>query len=164
MVKIGTSATHKKLFFNLRKIKSKIFQANHGQIPYNEAELIAKELDVSKEDVIDMNDRFNDHESSLNNPVYDDEKHELIDLVAEQSDNQEVVLLEAQDAEYKMKKFSKALATLTEREQDIIRQRRMLESPITLDNIGKQYGISTERVRQIEERAIEKLKLAVALS
>lgn len=161
MVKIGTSAAHKKLFFNLRKIKSKILQANHGQIPYNEAELIAKELDVSKEDVIDMNDRFNDHDSSLNNTMYDDETHELIDLVAEESDNQEVVILEEQDTKYKMNKFNAALATLNEREQDIIRQRKLQDSPTTLDVLSKKYAISTERVRQIEERAMEKLKIAV---
>jgi RNA polymerase sigma-32 factor len=162
LVKIGTSAAHKKLFFNLRKIKSKLLNENQGQVPYNESELIAKELDVTKEDVVDLNLRFSDHESSLNNPIYNEEEGELIELVAEQGDNQEVQILEAQDMEYRMSKFNNALATLNEREQDIIRERKLKELPTTLDVLSKKYGVSTERVRQIEERAMQKLKLAVA--
>jgi RNA polymerase sigma-32 factor len=162
LVKIGTSAVHKKLFFNLKKVKNKIFQAHQGQIPYNEAELIAKELNVTKEDVIDMNARFNDHDESLNNKIYGEDKHELLDLIAEQEDNQETKLLEAQDRSYKFNKFNNALIKLDGREQDIIRERRLKESPTTLDVLSKKHGISTERVRQIEERAIQKLKLAVA--
>lgn len=161
MVKMGTSAAHKKLFFNLRKIKNKLFQANNGQVPANEIELIAKELDVSKEDVADMNARFTTHEASLNDQAYGDDEVEVIDTIAEPSESHEIQIIENDDFNYKKQKFANAMLTLNERERDIIQSRRLLEKPAKLEELSVKYGISAERVRQIEDRAFQKLKQAV---
>jgi RNA polymerase sigma-32 factor len=160
MVKMGTSSVQKKLFFNLRKIKNKLFQLNQGRIPVNETELIAQELEVSKEDVAEMNDRFGQFESSLNDYTNDEGSVEILDTIAS-PDNHEDVLMESQELDYQRQKFSKAFSQLNEREQDIIQKRKLTEKPYTLDVLSKTYGISTERVRQIEERALEKLKKMV---
>jgi RNA polymerase sigma-32 factor len=162
MVKMGTSAAHKRLFFNLRKVKAKILSANNGVVPANEIDLIAKELDVSKEDASDMNARFTQYETSLNDPSYNDESGEIIDTIADNSEAHDITILEAQDYAIKKEKFNKAFATLSEREQDIISARKMLEKPQTLEVLGEKYGVSTERVRQIEELAIKKLQKLVA--
>lgn len=161
MVKMGTSAAHKKLFFNLRKIKNKLFQANNGQVPANEIELIAKELDVSKEDVADMNARFTTHEASLNDQAYGDDEVEVIDTIAEPSESHEIQIIENDDFNYKKQKFANAMLTLNERERDIIQSRRLLDKPAKLEELSVKYGISAERVRQIEDRAFQKLKQAV---
>jgi RNA polymerase sigma-32 factor len=160
MVKMGTSSVQKKLFFNLRKIKNKLFQLNQGRIPVNETELIAQELEVSKEDVAEMNDRFTQFESSLNDYTNDEGSVEVLDTIAS-PDNHEDALMETQELDYQRQKFSQAFAKLNEREQDIIQKRKLTEKPYTLDVLSKTYGISTERVRQIEERALEKLKQMV---
>lgn len=161
MVKMGTSAAHKKLFFNLRKIKNKLFHANNGQVPSNEIELIAKELDVSKEDVADMNARFTTHEASLNDQAYGDDEVEVIDTIAEPSESHEIQIIENDDFNYKKQKFANAMLTLNERERDIINSRRLLDKPAKLEELSVKYGISAERVRQIEDRAFQKLKQAV---
>lgn len=161
MVKMGTSAAHKKLFFNLRKIKNKLFQANNGQVPANEIELIAKELDVSKEDVADMNARFTTQEASLNDNAYGDDVIEVIDTIVEPSLSQEIQLIESDEMDYKREKFANAMLSLNDRERDIINSRRLLEKPIKLEELSQKYGISAERVRQIEDRAFQKLKQAV---
>lgn len=161
MVKMGTSAAHKKLFFNLRKIKNKLFQANNGRVPANEIELIAKELDVSKEDVADMNARFTTHEASLNDQAYGDDEVEVIDTIAEPSESHEIQIIENDDFNYKKQKFANAMLTLNERERDIIQSRRLLDKPAKLEELSVKYGISAERVRQIEDRAFQKLKQAV---
>lgn len=162
IVKMGTSAAHKKLFFNLRKIKNRLFQIHQGQVPANEVELIANELDVSQEDVKEMNDRFSNYEGSLNSLLHTDGDIELIDTIAEETNDQEAALLETQEQNYKQRKFQNAFVLLSEREQNIIQERRLKEKPTTLETLSKQYGISTERVRQIEEKAMEKLQKAVA--
>lgn len=156
MVKFGTSATHKKLFFNLRKVRNKILQAHNGIVPHNEIELIAKELDVSQEDAQEMSDRFNQFEASLNDPSYDDSL-EMIDTVADESPRHDLVIIENSDYNYKKRKFDEAFKLLNDREQDIITSRRLNDDPETLDSLGKRYGVSTERVRQIEEQALKKL-------
>lgn len=162
IVKIGTSAAHKKLFFNLRKIKNKLFQVHKGQVPANEVELIANELEVSQGDVREMNDRLSNYEGSLNTNVYQDGDVELIDTIAEDEDSHEVMLLESQEKDYRQKKFEKAFALLNEREQNVIQERKLKEKPTTLEILSKRYGVSNERIRQIEERAMEKLQQAVA--
>ena len=162
MVKMGTSANHKKLFFNLRKIKSKILQTNAGVAPHNEIALIAKELDVPESDVSEMNDRFTHYETSLNDSAYDDDAGEVIDLVAEPSDNQEIKLIESDEYNKRKEKFESAMLLLSERERDIIKVRRMSDTPKTLDELSSIYGVSSERIRQIEEKAMQKLSEAVA--
>lgn len=162
MVKMGTSANHKKLFFNLRKIKSKILQTNSGVAPHNEIALIAKELNVSESDVSEMNDRFTHYETSLNDSAYDDDAGEVIDLVAEPGDNQEIKLIESDEYNKRKEKFESAMLLLSERERDIIKTRRMSDNPKTLDELSSIYGVSSERIRQIEEKAMQKLSEAVA--
>jgi RNA polymerase sigma-32 factor len=159
LVKMGTSAAHKKLFFNLRKVKNKILHANKGQIPYNEIDLIANELELPKEDVAEMNERFTHHESSLNEHAYsDNEDTEVIDLIAEPSESHENSILEEQDLQYKRSRFYEALQTLNDREREIFLARRMSDPVIKLEELSKKYGVSNERIRQIEERSFQKIQ------
>ncbi|MCE2993321.1 MAG: RNA polymerase factor sigma-32 [Alphaproteobacteria bacterium] len=157
IVKLGTSALHKKLFFNLRKIKSKIYQANSGQIPFNESEIIAKELDVSKEDVDEMSYRFDHLEESLNDHAYGEEGAEVIDLIADNTDNQETQIMQSDEYSFRKKLLDIGLKSLNERERDIISARKLQDPPVKLDELSKIYGVSSERIRQIEERAFQKL-------
>lgn len=163
MVKMGTSAAHKKLFFNLKKIRNRLTQLNQGRLPSDEADIIAKELNVPKSDVVEMSNRFNHYETSLNDNAYSDEGAEVLDTIAEPSDNQEVLLLESGEMEYKKKKLAQAMATLNDREQEIIRERKLKESPTTLEVLSKRFKVSNERIRQIEEKAMQKLQAAVAV-
>ncbi len=157
MVKMGTSGAHKKLFFNLRKIKNQLLQANNGQVDANESAIIAKELDVSKADVEEMSHRFESFHNSLNDTAYEEDGMEVIDLVVEPSDNQEVMLLESNDYAYKKKKLDEALTHLNDRERIIISERRMCDKPTRLEDLSERFGVSSERIRQIEERAMQKL-------
>lgn len=162
MVKMGTSAAHKKLFFNLRKIKAKLIHANNGTLPANQNDLIAKELDVSPHDVAEMNLRMTGGDASLNSFAYgEDDDVEVIDLIAEPSENPESEVIEQFDYNSRKAKFERALLTLNEREQDIIKLRKLREEPVTLDDLSQKYGVSSERIRQIEEKALEKLQKAV---
>lgn len=162
MVKIGTSAAQKKLFFNLRKIRSKLLHVNKGVIPVDESELIAKELDVSKHDVDDMKARMSGADTSLNAYVHDEDSgDEVIDTIAAPVESHELTILEQNDYDYKKKKFENAMRLLNEREQEVIYQRRLKEIPETLESIGQRLGVSSERVRQIEEKALQKLRQAV---
>jgi len=163
MVKMGTSATQKKLFFNLRKIRNRLMHMNQGRLPSDEADIIAKELNVPKSDVIEMNNRFNHYETSLNDSAYSEEGTEVLDTIAEPSDNQEVLLLESSEMEFKKKKLAKAMETLNDREQEIIRERKLKENPTTLEVLSKRFKVSNERIRQIEEKAMQKLQAAVAV-
>lgn len=163
IVKMGTSAAHKKLFFNLRKIQNKLYHANNGSAPSNEVDIIANELNVSKDDVREMSQRFSSFEQSLNAPLYDnDDEGEVIELVAEPSESPETMALENNDYQYKKVRFDNAMLLLNDRERDVISERKLKEQPTTLDTLSKKYGISTERIRQIEERAMQKLSDAVA--
>lgn len=157
MVKMGTSSAHKKLFFNLRKIKSRLLQINNGQVATNQSEIIARELDVSKEDVEEMSHRFDSYHDSLNDTAYGDDGVEALDFVVEPSDNQETVLLEADDYDHKKAKLDAALITLNDREREIIHERRLRDKPMRLEDLSNKFGVSSERIRQIEERAMQKL-------
>jgi len=158
MIKIGTSATQKKLFFNLKKIRNKITQENNGVIPYNEHELIAGELGVDARDVKEMSDKFESFGASLNSSSYgDDDSGEILDTIVEPSENQEVVLLEADDYNRKSEKLKYAFEHLNDREKYIIQVRRLSEKAEKLEDIGEKFGISSERVRQIENAAMKKL-------
>ena len=140
MVKIGTSAAQKALFFNLRKLKNRIqHMINSGEVVEDENALIAKELNVSKQDVIDMEMRFANNSLSLNDRVSNED-----------------------DARHKQKLFAAAMLELEPRERHILTERRLKEKPTTLDVLSKELNVSRERVRQIEEKAISKLKLLVA--
>lgn len=157
IVKFGTSAAHKKLFFNLRKVRNKLAQIHQGKLPDNENALIAKELDVSEQDVQDMKNEFENYDSSLNSAAYADESNELIDLVADEATNQESIVLDRNALTFQRNKLHKALMSLNERERDIFESRRLSETPKKLEELSSKYGISCERVRQIEEASFKKI-------
>ncbi|MBN8531564.1 MAG: RNA polymerase sigma factor RpoH [Alphaproteobacteria bacterium] len=158
LVKIGTSAAHKKLFFNLRKIKSRIEAFNEGDLNPDQVKHIATTLDVSEQDVIDMDRRLSGHDYHLNAPMSQDgEGGEWIDMLEDETPNQEIRLAEAQESKSRRGLLARALATLKPREQEILSARRLQEEPSTLEELSQKYNISRERVRQIEARAMEKL-------
>jgi len=161
LVKVGTVAAQKKLFFNLRKMKAKLGVYEDGDIPIEKAEIIAKRLDVTTNEVIDMNRRLSRSDASLNAPVAEDGDLQRQDMLVDTTPNQEQVLGDNQDRKLGLKLLTDAMTMLTERERKIIQERRLADNPRTLEEIGEEYGISRERVRQIENRAFAKLQAAV---
>ncbi len=161
LVKVGTVAAQKKLFFNLRKLKARLGLYDEGDIPQEAAETIAKRLDVTTNDVIEMNRRLSRSDSSLNQFVAEDGDTERQDLLVDDKPDQETVLGDREDRVLGNKLLKEAMSELTPRERRIIEERRLTDEPRTLEEIGEEYGISRERVRQIENRAFAKLQRAV---
>jgi RNA polymerase sigma-32 factor len=161
LVKVGTVAAQKKLFFNLRKLKARLGLYDEGDIPQDAAEKIAKRLDVTTTEVIEMNRRLSRSDSSLNQFVAEDGDTERQDLLVDDKPDQETALADREDRALGNKLLKEALTELTPRERRIIEERRLAENPRTLEEIGEEYGISRERVRQIENRAFAKLQRAV---
>ena len=161
LVKVGTVAAQKKLFFNLRKIKAKLGLYEEGDIPLEAAEKIAKRLDVTTQDVIDMNRRLSRSDASLNAMVAEDGDTERQDLLIDDKPSPEALLGDKQERKLGNALLKDALKGLTERERHIIEERRLTDNPRTLEEIGAEYGISRERVRQIENRAFAKLQKAI---
>lgn len=161
LVKIGTVAAQKRLFYNLGRIKARLGLYDNKELAPAEVKQIAHELVVDEQEVVDMNRRIGG-DSSLNTTVgHDEDAVEAIDLLADKSQNIEGKLAQKQEAEFKRKILLKALDTLNEREQYIVKNRMLTETPETLDEIGNKFNISRERVRQIEKRAFEKLSVEV---
>ena len=162
-VKIGTTASQKKLFFNLRKIKSKINALEDGDLSPNQVDHIAKTLDVAEEEVVNMNRRMLGGDYSLNSRIsrHDGEEGEWQDLLADGRDSQEVKFVEQEEKDIRKKMMIEALDLLKPREKDIIIKRRLSESPKTLEDLSQEYKVSRERIRQIETRAFEKLQEAM---
>ncbi|MBY0421639.1 MAG: RNA polymerase sigma factor RpoH [Parvularculaceae bacterium] len=164
LVKIGTTAAQKKLFFNLRKLKGQIDAVEEGDLKPEQLEHIAKKLGVTHDDVVSMNRRMAGQETSLNAPMRNDGdgSAEWQDwLVDDNAVNAEIKLANEDEYELRMSLLQKALATLNEREQHIITERRLKDNPATLEELSQEYGVSRERVRQIEVRAFEKLQKAM---
>jgi RNA polymerase sigma-32 factor len=164
LVKMGTSAAQKKLFFNLKKMKKRLKKVDESQtLTPDEIRTIASELDVSEQDVVDMDLRMSAHDQHLNARISgaDGEGAEWGDMLADTRENQEEILGDHEDFMQKRGLMLQAMKTLSERERDIIRDRRLLEEPLTLEEISHRYNISRERVRQIEARAMEKMTQAV---
>ena len=161
LVKVGTVAAQKKLFFNLRKLKSKLNLYGDGDLSIESADAIAERLDVDRKTVIEMNGRLSRSDSSLNVPVGEDGDLDRIDLLRSNTPDQESVLAEEEERTVGAELISDAMGALNERERQIIQERRLSEDPRTLEDLGNEYGISRERVRQIENRAFEKLQQAV---
>jgi RNA polymerase sigma-32 factor len=161
LVKMGTTAAQKKLFFNLRRVRHRIDASMGKDLTPEQVKTVAKELNVPEQDVIDMDQRMNGVDASLNASMGEDEGDEWIDLVEEQSVNQEESLSQRQDLAHRKSLLGRALATLNPREREIIEARQLNEAPVTLDDLSKKLHISRERVRQIESRAIEKLQQSV---
>ena len=162
-VKLGTTASQKKLFFNLRKIKNKINAIEDGDMNIDQVDHIAKKLNVSKKDVIDMNRRMSNQDQSLNAPIgkTDGESGEWQDLLADEREDQEEKISYYQEFDKKRKLMTEALNFLKDREKDIIIKRRLSETPKTLEELSQEYNVSRERIRQIETRAFEKLQAIV---
>ena len=162
-VKIGTTASQKKLFFNLRKIKGKINALEDGDLTPNQVNHIAKTLDVPEDDVISMNRRMLGSDHSLNSQIsrQDGEEAEWQDMLTDERDNQETQYVNHQEKNIRNKMMLEALDYLKPREKDIIIKRRLIDDPKTLEYLSKEYNVSRERVRQIETRAFEKLQMMV---
>jgi len=161
LVKMGTTAAQKKLFFNLRRLKGEMQAIEDGDLKPEQVAKIAKDLDVPEQDVVQMNRRLASADHSLNAPVRIDGEGEWQDWLVDESDNQEVELAEREDMGQRKALLASALSSLNERERHILIERRLKDEPTTLEDLSHQYGISRERVRQIEVRAFEKLQRAM---
>ena len=161
LVKMGTTAAQKKLFFNLRKLKGEIEAIDDGDLTPEQVDHIATALNVSANDVISMNRRMTGPDQSLNAPVREEGGGEWQDWLVDPGESQESSLAEASELEHRRKLFRDSLDVLTEREQHILAERRLKEEPSTLEELSHQYGVSRERIRQIEERAFKKLQKAM---
>ena len=158
LVKMGTTAAQKKLFFNLRKAKSQMKAMEEGDLPPDKVKAIAKQLDVPEQDVIQMNRRLMSPDHSLNAPLRDEGEGEWQDWLVDESDNQEVKLGESEELNRRQRMLTQAMGSLNDRERHILTERRLRDDPTTLEDLSQKYGISRERVRQIEVRAFEKLQ------
>ncbi|HKT19467.1 MAG TPA: RNA polymerase sigma factor RpoH [Stellaceae bacterium] len=161
LVKIGTTAAQKKLFFNLRRLKGQIQAIEEGDLSPEHVAKIAKELDVPEGDVVSMNRRLLAPDHSLNAPVRADSEGEWQDWLVDDTENQETHLAGRQELGIRRDLLRDAMSHLTERERDILSERRLKEVPTTLEDLSDKYRISRERVRQIEVRAFEKLQKAI---
>jgi RNA polymerase sigma-32 factor len=161
LVKIGTTAAQKKLFFNLRRLKGQIQAIEEGDLTPEHVAKIAKELDVPEGDVISMNRRMMAPDHSLNAPLRAEGEGEWQDWLVDDSASQETNLGDRQEIGLRRDLLRTAMTHLTERERDILTERRLKEVPTTLEDLSAKYGISRERVRQIEVRAFEKLQKAI---
>ena len=161
LVKMGTTASQKKLFFNLRKIKGQLKAFDDGDLKPDQVKQIATRLGVPEEDVVSMNRRLAG-DSSLNAPVRNDsESGEWMDWLPDESVDQETALGNSQEFERRRALLGDAIKTLNEREKRIFMARRLAESPLTLEELSSEFGVSRERIRQIEVRAFEKVQKAV---
>jgi RNA polymerase sigma-32 factor len=161
LVKMGTTANQKKLFFNLRKAKSKISALEDGDMHPDQVKTIAKRLGVPEQDVIDMNRRLSG-DASLNAPIRaDGDSGEWQDWLVDESSSQEAQLAESEEFDNRRKALSDALTVLNDRERRIFEARRLADNPVTLEDLAEEFGVSRERVRQIEVRAFEKIQKAV---
>ena len=158
LVKMGTTAAQKKLFFNLRKAKNKISAIEEGDLTPEHTKEIARQLAVPEEEVTNMNRRLSGGDSSLNAPMRADGESEWQDWLADDTMDQETRLAEAEEMGERHNLLSNAMGELSERERDIIEARRLRDDPATLEELSQKYGVSRERVRQIEVRAFEKLQ------
>ncbi len=161
LVKMGTTANQKRLFFNLRRVKSQISALDEGDLKPDQVKHIATKLGVSEEEVVSMNRRLGG-DASLNAPVRaDEEGAEWQDWLVDHAETQETVLADRQEMDGRKALLADALGVLNERERRIFEARRLAEEPITLEELSAEFGISRERVRQIEVRAFEKVQDAV---
>ena len=158
LVKMGTTAAQKKLFFNLRRLKGQMQAIDEGDLKPEQVAKIAHALDVPEQDVINMNRRLSAPDNSLNAPVRADSEGEWQDWLVDDAESQETELAERQELTGRKKLLNEALKTLNERERHILIERRLKDNPTTLEDLSQHYNISRERVRQIEVRAFEKLQ------
>ncbi|MCO6415124.1 RNA polymerase sigma factor RpoH [Siccirubricoccus sp. KC 17139] len=158
LVKMGTTAAQKKLFFNLRRLKAQMSALEDGDLQAEQVEKIAHALQVPEQDVVSMNRRLASPDHSLNAPVRADSEGEWQDWLVDEQETQESTLADREDLSNRRALLGEALKTLNERERHILIERRLKDEPTTLEELSQQYNISRERVRQIEVRAFEKLQ------
>ncbi len=161
LVKMGTTAAQKKLFFNLRRQKGQMQAIDDGDLQPEQVAKIARVLDVPEQDVVNMNRRLSAPDHSLNAPVRADSEGEWQDWLVDESESQETAIGDREELSGRKALLSSALQTLNERERHILIERRLKDNPTTLEELSQQYNISRERVRQIEVRAFEKLQKAM---
>ena len=157
LVKIGTTTAQKKLFFNLKKLKNQIAPKNEGDLKKDEVEKIANTLDVSEDEVISMNRRLSGKEQSLNAPIGED-GDEWQDWVVDKEMDQELKIAHQEELDQRKDLLQDSIKILNDREKEILYARRLKENPSTLEDLSKKYKISRERIRQIENKAFEKLQ------
>jgi len=160
LVKMGTTASQKKLFFNLRKVKGQIQAIEEGDLRPDQVTEIATRLGVPEVDVISMNRRLSG-DTSLNAPVRAESEGEWQDWLVDETDNQETALVESEELSMRAKLLGKALDKLNERERRVFEARRLRDEPLTLEELSQEFSVSRERIRQIEVRAFEKIQKAV---
>ena len=158
LVKMGTTAAQKKLFFNLKKVKQQIAPREEGDLKKEQIKIISDKLNVKPEEIISMNRRMMGQEKSLNDPIKSDENTEWQDWIVDNSLDQELYMSQKQDLDEKKSLLIESIKTLDEREKKIIEARKLTDNPKTLDELSKKFKISRERIRQIENRAFEKLQ------
>jgi RNA polymerase sigma-32 factor len=163
MVKLGTLAAQKKLFFSLNRIKRNLNILNDGALDREQAERLAVALDVSADDVIDMERRLSSPDVSLNAPRGrdDEDGSEFMDALVDEGPSPESAAAAREETTFRSDLLKRAMATLPDRERHIVAERQLADDPKTLEQLGAEYGISRERVRQLEARGLERLKKAV---
>ena len=162
LVKIGTTAAQKKLFFNLRKIKSQIFAIESGDMTQAHVSEIANRLDVGEDEVISMNRRMAGHEKSLNKTISDEDQNvQWQDWLVDENADQELIISQRQELNQRHALLQNAMKVLDKREKEILHDRKLLDEPKTLEELSQKYKISRERIRQIENRAFEKVQKAM---
>ena len=161
LVKLGTTAAQKKLFFNLRRIKGEINALEQGDLKPEQVSEIAERLNVSESEVRSMNGRMSGSDASLNVPMGQDGDMEWQDWLADEEPNQAATFADSQEFDARMELLQAAMGDLNEREQHILQERRLTDEPKTLEDLSEVYNVSRERIRQIEVRAFEKLQKAM---
>jgi len=161
LVKMGTTAAQKKLFFNLRRLKSRLQHLEQGDLPPEAVRTIATELDVPEQDVIEMNRRLAASDSSLNAGIGQDGETEWQDLLADERPGHDHIIAEQNELAMRKRLLEKAMDGLNERERQIVLHRRLKDNPSTLEELSHQFGVSRERIRQLEVRAFQKLQKAI---
>jgi RNA polymerase sigma-32 factor len=161
LVKMGTTSAQKKLFFNLKKIKQQIAPNQDGDLKDEQVNEISKKLGVKSDEVVNMNRRMMGQEKSLNEPIKDGEKGEWQDWIVSEDLDQELFVAQQQEMDEKKNLLHRSIKILTDREREILQDRKLSNEPKTLEELSKKYKISRERIRQIETKAFEKLQKAM---
>ena len=163
LVKIGTTAAQKKLFFNLKKLKNQLSSIDSGNLSPENAREIASRLNVKEAEVLDMDNRLFSGDQSLNVQVGEEGDTEWQDMLVDSNDTQDNILENSNELSFRKKIFEQALEVLNDREKEIITLRKLKDKPVKLEELSKKFNISRERVRQIEEKAFEKLQKQVSV-
>jgi RNA polymerase sigma-32 factor len=158
IVKMGTTAAQKKLFFNLRQLKGRLEQFEAGDLPPESVATIAAELGVPEKDVVEMNRRMSAADGSLNVTLTEDGEAEWLDRLVDEGPSQETVLAAADEMAQRRKLLGEAMARLNAREREILVERRLRDEPLTLEDLSRRFHVSRERIRQLEVRAVAKLR------